>query len=452
MTETSEPILIVGAGPAGSMLAALLAEDGFDVEVIDKRRDPREEDAQSGRSINLTMAARGLAALRAIGAEERVLQLAVPLYGRVIHYADGHRDFAPYGHQEEAIYAIRRHELTAILVDVAESKGAKFVFRASCQDVDLETPSVRIRRAGHEPEERTAKLLVAADGAYSTIRNRMQHRLRFFNFSQRYSRLEYAEFIVTPSADADWADNRHAVHIWPRGGYMLIGFPNLDGSMTLSLQIPREGPVSHAAMTSPAELARLFKEQFPDVATDAAPMLEEYFERPNGTMITIRCSPWALAGRVLLIGDACHAIFPSYGQGCNSSFEDAIALRAVLRDSGEDWEEALSRYEADRRPEADAIADLSIAHFDVLNRAVADPNDQLAAAIALELQKQDPSKAPLYHNVSFTCMRYTEALRRESDLEALVRDVMRRLAECSMEEAVRQALRHSNRADSVHTE
>jgi len=429
------------------MAAALLAQDGYAVEVLDKRRDPRESGSESGRSINLTMAARGLSALREIGAEDLVLERSVPLRGRVIHYADGSHDEIAYGLRGEAIFAIRRHDLTSCIVARAEELGARMVFRASCQDVDLEAPSVRYRRPGEPLQERTASLLIAADGAYSTIRNRMQHRLRYFNFSQRYSRLEYTEFIVAPSAGSSWCENRQAVHVWPRGVYMLIGFPNLDGTMTLSLQIPREGPVSHAGITTPADLERLFAQQFPDVLQDVQPVLEEYFERPTGTMITIRCSPWRLGGRVLLVGDACHAIFPSYGQGCNSSFEDAIVLRDSLREYGADRSHALDVFERERKPEADAIADLSIAHFDVLNRAVGDADEQLRAAISLEIYKQDPSRAPLYHNVSFTCMKYTEALRRDAELSAVVDRVVSCRRAGALSDVVRAVLDEDQPSD-----
>lgn len=436
-------MLIVGGGPVGSFFAALMAGVGYDVEVIDKRPDPREIDTQSGRSINLTMAERGLAALARLGVRDRVIGQSVPLYGRIIHLVDGSVSFSPYGDDGEAIYALRRHELAAILVEVAEQRGAKFSFRTSCQDVDLEAPAIRIKRGGGDAIERSASLLVAADGAYSTIRNRMQQRLRFFNYSQRYANLEYTEFLVPGDAAGLTRGRRNAVHVWPRGNFMLIGFPNRDGSMTMSLQVPREGPVSHASIRSPDDLETLFLDQFPDVIEDMRPVLEEYFERPTGTMITIRCSPWTLGDRVLLLGDACHAIFPSYGQGCNSSFDDCVVLHELICQAGDKpLAEVLRHYETLRKPEADAIADLSIAHFDVLNRAVADPDHRLARAIGLELHRRDPNLAPLYNNVSFTTMPYTEALRREANLRDLVQRVMTdvRANRRSVEEAVSRLL------------
>lgn len=401
---------VVGAGPAGAFLAALVGARGWRALVVDKRPDPREHRIEEQRSINITLSERGLAALDRIGMRDALLARSVPLYGRVIHYADGSSYFDPYGARNEAIHSINRADLTrALVVRAAEQPSVALAFQTSCEAVRPLEGRIRLRSADGTARDLAPRRLIGADGAFSRVRRAMQS-LPHFDFSQLYAPREYREIVLRPPASSAWATPRNAVHLWPRGDFMLIGFPNTDGTITLSLQLPREGPRSHAACNTREALADLFREHFPDVCDDfLAASVDDYLGRPLGRMVTIRCRPWSCGDRTLLVGDAAHSIFPSYGQGCNASFEDLVCLVDLLA-GGAPWTEVVARFEAARRPQAEAIARLSIEHFELLDAHAASDEYRRRSMISRAITASRPSLGSTYHTVSFTRVSYTEAI------------------------------------------
>lgn len=411
-----ERILIVGAGLVGAVQSLYLERAGYAVTVVDANPDPRDATLAQGRSINLTLCDRGFAALEEVGAADLVRRHAVPCYGRVIHAEDGSTDYQPYGSRREAIWSIRRGDLTRLLVEHAASAGgAVFHFGERVEEVDLETLEVTTREAASGRTRRVrGDRLIGADGAYSAVRLRMLQSTGF-DYSQAYLDQAYTELDAPPGeGGGSPLEPTEAIHIWPRGDHMLIGFPNRDGSFTLSLHMPLEGEVSFAALERPEELLGLFRRTFPDAIPVVPRLVESFFERPANSMVTIRCWPWTRDGRVALIGDAAHALVPSYGQGANSGFEDCSVFATCLAAAGGDWEQALPAYQAARKPNADAIADLALEHFHELRDHVGDPDFLLRKRIERKVEELCPGRyTPLYSLVSFTCVPYVEAIERE---------------------------------------
>jgi kynurenine 3-monooxygenase len=420
-------IIVVGAGLVGSLLSIFIAKRGREVEVYDRMPDIRLADGNSGRSINLTLCDRGLKVLDSIGIGDVVRAAAVPVYGRLIHDVRGELTFQPYGNHREAIYSIARSDLNKILLDYASSYyGIKFHFNEKCLDVDLDAPSVETKNS-HTGRVAThkAERIFGSDGAYSAIRLQMQRKLRL-NFSQQYWEQAYKELRVPPDADGKWAAEKNVIHIWPRGNYMLIGFPNLDGSFTCSLHIPFEGPLSFASIKTKDALLSFFQNSFPDVVPHMPDLVKDFFTHPANSMVTIKCSPWSYEGKVSLIGDAAHSIFPSYGQGANAGFEDCATLSDCMEQYGDDWTTLLKEFETRRRPNTNAIADLCVEHFIELRDLVGTPGFLLRKEIERKINQVYPEKyKDLYSMITFTCMPYTEALRVDREQRTAVDQIMR---------------------------
>jgi kynurenine 3-monooxygenase len=419
-------IIVLGAGLVGSVLSSILARHGCRVEVYDHMADIRETHLTSGRSINLTLCERGLNVLDRLGVGEAVRRISVPVYGRLVHDVSGSLSFQPYGNRQEAIYSVARGDLNRVLLDFAARHfDIEFHFNERCLEVDLETPAVVLKnlKTG-EVTRRTAEMIFGADGAYSTARLRMQKKTRF-NFSQQYWEQGYKELSVPLSADS-WAAEKNVIHIWPRGNYMLIGFPNTDGSFTCSLHIPFEGPLSFESIKTEADLLALFENSFPDAIPHMPNLAEEFFSRPVNSMVTIKCSPWSYRDKAALIGDAAHTIYPSYGQGANAGFEDCAVLDECMDRYGEDWTALLKDFERQRKPNTDAIADLCVEHFVELRDLVGTPEFLRRKEIERRINRMYPDEyRDLYSMITFTRMPYTEALRTEREQYALVEQLMR---------------------------
>jgi kynurenine 3-monooxygenase len=418
-------ILVVGAGLVGSLLAHFLARLGYAVHLCERHSDPRQGAAGGGRSINLTICERGFAALDLVDAGDAVRAIGVPCCGRVIHNRDGSVEFQPYGSRGEAIYSVSRNRLNRTLLDLAlQRPEVSCSFDERCLEVDLARPSATFqnRRSG-AVACRPADLLFGADGAYSQVRLQMQKTQRF-DYAQEYLDQAYKELRLPPTAAGDWALEKNAIHIWPRGHYMLIGFPNLDGSFTVALHMPYEGEPSFASVRDEPALLALFRSCFPDALPLMPTLAKDYFAHPPTSMITVRCFPWTCNGRVGLIGDAAHAIVPSYGQGANSGFEDCSVLADCLATQGS-WPAALADYEQRRKPNADAIAELALEHFIELRDKVGDPEFLLRKQIERGLADIHPERfTPLYALISFTTVPYVEARRRGREQETLISWVM----------------------------
>lgn len=420
-------VVIIGGGLVGSLLSIFLARRGYTVRVFERKPDLRQAAPASGRSINLTLCHRGFAALDRVDAGDAVRAIAIPAYGRAIHDETGEVSFQPYGNSGEALYSVTRNELNRVLLDRAEKEpGVKLHFEYKCREIDFQGPTVSLERV-HSREAYTVKAgtLLGADGAYSSVRLQMQmQKTDRFNFSQEYIQQGYKELTVPADVAAQWSLDRHALHIWPRGDFMLIGFANHDGSATLALHLPFEGEPSFASIRTEDDLLHLFYHHFPDAVGKIPNLVGDFFGRPVSSMLTVRCFPW-VRGRVALIGDAAHAIVPSYGQGANAGFEDCHFLDTCLERCGDDWEVALAAFQEGRKVNADVIADLSLQHFTEIRDRLADPRFLLRKTIERKLNELCPgSYRSLYSMVSFTSLTYVQAIRAAAEQEALVDQIL----------------------------
>jgi kynurenine 3-monooxygenase len=419
-------ILIVGSGLVGSVLSIYLARAGYRTLVFDRSVDYRRLNEVSDRSINLTLCERGLQALDRIGMAEEVLEISVPVRGRVIHAPDGATCFQPYGNNGEAIYSVSRNQLNRLLLNRASTfANIELHFQEECVGLDLATTSLRVKDlVGGAESTFQSPHIFAADGAFSAVRYFLQRRTGF-NYSQTYSAQAYKELSMPATATGDWPLEPNALHIWPRGHHMLIAFPNADRTFTCSLHMPCEGRGSHALLRSGKDVLRLFRNEFPD-AVDLMPRLvDDYLRRPQTAMVTIRCSPWTIGEKVIFIGDAAHAIYPSYGQGANAGFEDCRILMECLERHGHSWKPALAEYQALRKVNTDAIADLSDRHFIELRDLVGDQRFLLRKEVERRINKLYPDKfKDLYSMVTFTTMPYADAMKVDQRQKMLVDQVL----------------------------
>ena len=419
-------VLVSGGGLVGLLVAMFLNKRGNEVAVFERHPDIREVGIQSNRSINLTLCERGLRALACVGLDREIYELAIPVYGRLIHSPEGELTYQPYGNNQEAIYSISRSDLNIALLNFAEQHFNIVVnFNKKCVGLDLSTLKAEFE---HTPDKsittEQADIFVGADGAHSAIRYQLQ-KLNRFNFSQQYWEQGYLELNIPATADGKWALEKNVIHIWPRGNYMLIGFPNRDGSFTCALHIPFEGELSYASLRTENDLLTFFTSAFPDVVDRIPNLVENFFSRKLNSMITVRCDPWSFRERVLLIGDSAHAIYPSYGQGANAGFEDCAVLNQCMEKYGQNWETVFREYEKARKPNTDAIADLCIQHFVEIRDLVGQPQFLLRKQIERKLNQLAPEHyASLYSMITFSCMPYTEALRIDREQSALVDRIM----------------------------
>lgn len=417
---------VLGAGLVGALAAIYLTRRGLSVEVYERRGDPRAVAGPAGRSINLTLCHRGLAALDAVGIGGEVRALAVPALRRRIHGPRGEVADQPYGNRGEAIHSISRNGLNRALIDLAERRfGVVFRFGHDLEGLDLAGGALRLRDAasGRTSELRFERL-VAADGANSRVRRKLVEEGRVEQ-SEVFLDQVYRELPLPPAAGGDWALAPDALHIWPRGRYMLIGFANPDRTFTCALHLPVEGEPSIATIAGERDLIALFERSFPDVLPLLPDLARDYFTASPSRMVTVRCFPWAFDGRVVLLGDAAHAVFPSYGQGANCGFEGCRELDRCLDRHRDDWPRALADYQAGRKRHADAIADLSDRHFHEIRDQVADPRFQLRKRIELRVQEVlGDAWAPLYSLISFTEMPYLDAIELEGRRRPLIDRLM----------------------------
>lgn len=422
----AEKIVIVGAGLVGSVLAIYLARRGFAVEVYERRCDFRRGDPDASRSsINLSLSTRGLRALDQVGVGDAVRKLTVPTYGRAIHGTDNDLTYQAYGNNGEATYAILRNDLNRVLIDSAIKLGVNFYFDEKCLDIDLASGTLRFEdcRTG-ALHHVTATRIFGADGLHSTVRLRLQ-RTRHFNYSQTYLDHGYKELNVPANALAEWAAMKTAVHLWPRGGYMLLGLPNVDGSFVCSLHLPLEGSPSFASIQDGSDLLAFLESSFPDVMGQIPDAVESFFSHSTNYFAEIRCFPWCFEDRVALIGDAAHAIFPFYAQGVNAGFEDCQIFDQCLEEYGLNWHQVFDGFQRRRKPDADAVSDLSRSHFYELRDLVGKPSFQLRKLVERKLNEIYPNEfIPLYSMVSFECIPYSEALRRDRRQRAIVDRVL----------------------------
>jgi len=390
-----ENILIIGAGLCGSLLALRLGQRGFNVRVIEMRQDLRKVDISAGRSINLAFSNRGLKAIKLVGLESKVASLCIPMHGRMIHDKEGNTFLSNYsGRKNESINSISRELLTALLLDEAEALDTVTIeFDKRCAKVDFENKVGYFENAvSGDTFKVSADLIFGTDGAGSSLRKSYYQERKFlFSFSQNYLTHGYKELTIPPTKSGDFNAFKNALHIWPRGDFMIIALPNLDGSFTVTLFLSYEtGEYNFNNLTTPEIVTEFFQKEFPD-ALDLMPnLVAEFFENPTAPLGTVKCFPWHYKGNSILLGDAAHAIVPFYGQGMNASFEDVVEFDAFLDVHQGDWEATFKAFEAHRKQDTDAIADLAIDNFHEMKDHIANPLFQEKRKIEMALEAEFP--------------------------------------------------------------
>jgi kynurenine 3-monooxygenase len=408
-------VTLVGAGLAGSLFAVLLARRGHEVTIYERRPDPRKGPSGRSRSINLAISTRGIHALSQVGLDRAILDLAIPMRGRMIHALDGSLAFQPYGTEaHHVIHSVSRATLNQMLVETAEAlPNVKVLFGKRCVDVDLDAATCTFEDAGTGSVERVAAdLVVSADGAYSEVRAAMQRTDRF-EYSQSYLPHGYKELTIPPKADGAFAIAPNALHIWPRGGFMMIALPNRDGTFTCTCFWPFEGPNGLRSLKTEGEVLDYFRRVFPDTVPLIPTLGEDYLANPVGSLVTVRCAPWHWKDRAVLLGDAAHAIVPFYGQGANAAFEDCVLLDRCMEESPADLESAFARYFSARKEHADTLADLAIGNFVEMRDRTGSKLFLAGKRLEKVLHRLFPRWfVPLYYLVTFSRTPYADAVRR----------------------------------------
>lgn len=424
----SRNIAIVGAGLVGSLLAIYLSKRGCRVDVFERRPDMRNGQAEAGRSINLALSNRGIRALEEVGLAEVIKNVAIPMHGRTMHDLHGNLSYQPYGTQGQYINSISRSGLNMVLMNAAEEAGANIHFACSATKVDWLNGSLFFdQQSTKELETKYDRFdwIIGGDGAYSVVRNELMKSHRF-NYSQSYIEHGYKELSIPAGPDGGSLLETGSLHIWPRESYMLIALPNPDGSFTGTLFFPFDGPISFSSLAKGEEAQRFFSQVFPDALKLMPTFLEDWNRNPTSTLVTVKCQPWQ-RGKAVVIGDAAHAIVPFFGQGMNAGFEDVRLLNQLLDLHGDDWQQALTAFEVQRRPDTDAIAQLALDNFIEMRDLVADAEFLLRKKIEARLHELHPTKwIPLYTMVTFRDdIRYSDAYRIGLKQKAIMDEVMR---------------------------
>jgi len=402
-------VTILGAGLVGSLLSIILKKKGYEVSVFERRPDMRSATIAAGRSINLAMSERGWKALDLAGLRADMEALAIPMYGRYLHQADGTATTQQYGKNNEAIYSVSRGELNKKLMTLAEEQGVKLFFEHRCAKVEVASNKLHFETTdGAKTVE--ADLLFGADGAFSALRSSYL-TLDRVNARQQYLEHGYKELTIPPNEDGSLKMEKNALHIWPRKNFMLIALPNTDGTFTCTLFLPFEGPNSFASLKTADDVLAFFNTHFPDAVPLMPTLIEDFFGNPTASLITTHITPWHYGNKSALIGDAAHAIVPFYGQGMNAGFEDCSVLSTLLDEYGEDWDTILPEYDKKRKPNGDAVAQLALLNFVEMRDKVADQAFLERKRIEKELGKKYPEQfISVYEMVSFSHIPYSTAL------------------------------------------
>ena len=409
----------------GSLHAVYLAKRGVNVEVYERRPDMRNTEMSAGRSINLAISHRGLKALDRVGLKEKVLEMVIPMPGRMIHDLEGNTNFQPYGKEGQQINSVSRGGLNVLLMTEAEKAGVKIHFSQRCTAMNLDAGEATFKdEVSGETNTVLANHIYGTDGAFSEVRHNLMMTERF-NYSQEYLKHGYKELSIPPAEDGGFRLDKNALHIWPRGGYMVIALPNLDGSFTVSLFLSFEGKQAFENLNTEKEVVDFFNEVFPDIVPHMPTLVDDFFANPTSSLVTVRCFPWRHKDKALIFGDASHAIVPFYGQGMVSWFEDCYVFDQLADELWDDKEELFKQFEESRRPDADAIADLALRNFIEMRDSVANPKFLLRKKIEKAINAKHPEKwVPLYSMVTFSELRYSEALARGKEQDKIMEEIL----------------------------
>jgi kynurenine 3-monooxygenase len=414
--------ILIGSGLAGGLLAAYLGSRGYEVDLYERRADPREGNIVGGRSINLAISTRGIHALEQIGIAEEALRHAIPMRGRMIHDKSGALHFAPYDvDPKKCINSIGRASLNTAVIEAAQRySNVRVHFNHKCTDVDLTEAACHL-------ETETGKLsvrgdaVIGVDGAFSAVRASMQRNIDNFHYDESYLAHGYKELTIPPASDGSWRLEKNALHIWPRKSFMMIALPNPDGSFTCTLFWEFEGARSFATTKTDDDVRRFFDEEFLDAVPLMPTLLEDFKNNPTGSLVTVRCAPWYYRDKICLLGDAAHAVVPFYGQGMNAAFEDCIVLDECLDKFADNRERAFANYFERRKENADALADLAIGNFIEMRDKTASKTFRTKKKLDHLLEAALPGVyLPLYTMVTFTRIPYAKAKRRARLQDAIV--------------------------------
>jgi kynurenine 3-monooxygenase len=415
----AKPVIILGAGLCGSLLALRLAQRGLQVEVYEKRSDLRKVHTEGGRSINLAFSDRGNKGMKLVGLEKKVQSICIPMKGRMLHQKNGVKQLVPYsGRPHEYINSISREGLTALILDEAEAMpNVTLHFNHPCTSVDIDHKVAHFfNEIEHKSIEVEGEVIFGTDGAGSSLRKSCEsHPLFNIHVSQEFLSHGYKELEIPPAANGGFRTENNALHIWPRGEYMCIALPNLDGSFTVTLFLNNtEGVFNFSNLKDANAVSHFFKSEFKDLFDLMPDLIQDFFRNPTSNLGTIKCDQWHYKGHTLLMGDAAHAIVPFYGQGMNASFEDVVVLDEAIEVYGNDWQKVFETYQANRKKDTDAIADLAIDNFHEMKDHVANHVFREKRRIEILLEQQFPnSYFSKYALVTFNeHIGYREAMLR----------------------------------------
>ena len=423
----SKKVTIIGAGLVGSLLSIYLTKRGYRVSIYERRSDMRKTAISAGRSINLALSDRGIRALEEVGIMDDIRQIAIPMHGRYMHQVDGSHSYQAYGKEGQYINSVSRGELNRKLMDLAEKNGVDIHFNHRCDHINWSDYAIRFTDTEKNKEVNTIQdLIFGSDGAFSAAR--LSHMLQHdrFQYQQYYIDFGYKELTIPPGENGGFRMEKNALHIWPRGNYMLIALPNTDGSFTCTLFFPFEGSPSFQSLDTPDKARDFFNSTFPD-ASEMMPTLElDFAHNATSSLVTVKCFPWVREDRFALIGDAAHAIVPFFGQGMNCGFEDCAVLNGLIEKFEDNWDRIMPEYQRLRKPDGDAIADLALNNFVEMRDKVADPKFLLQKKIEARFSAKYPDKwIPAYAQVTFSPhIRYSEALRNGTRQERIMQDIM----------------------------
>lgn len=423
----SKKVTIIGAGLVGSLLGILLSKRGYRVSVYEKRSDMRRTAMSAGRSINLALSDRGIQALEAVDIMKDIKPIAIPMHGRLMHAVDGQQSFQAYGKEGQFINSVSRGELNRKLMDLAEAHGVSIHFNHRCDHINWTTNDIHFTDTETNTSISTQQdLIFGSDGAYSAAR--LAHQLQHdrFQYQQYYIDFGYKELTIPAGADGGFRMDKNALHIWPRGNFMLIALPNTDGSFTCTLFFPFDGEPSFNSLKTPAAVRSFFDATFTDASKLMPTLEDDFFTNATSSLVTVKCYPWIRGDRFALIGDAAHAIVPFFGQGMNCGFEDCTVLAGLIDQFEHDWSKILPEYQRLRKPDGDAIADLALNNFIEMRDKVADPTFLFQKKIEATFSQLHPDQwTPAYSQVTFSPhIRYSEALVNGNRQERVMQRVM----------------------------
>ena len=421
-------VTIVGAGLVGSLLSIYLSKRGYKVNVFERRADMRLETMSAGRSINLALSDRGWRGLEGVGIADDIKKISIPMYGRFIHHKDGTNAYQPYGKDNQAIYSVSRADINMKLMDLAEQQeNVNIQFNKKCTLINRKDLAITFEdNLTKETSNSSADLLFGADGAFASSRLSIQLQSDRFEYNQHYIDCGYKELIIPAGKNGEFLLDKNALHIWPRGSFMMIALPNPDGNFTCTLFLPFEGEKSFSNLKTDKQVEEFFKSEFSDAFTLMPTLISDFKTNATASLVTVKCAPWVFDNKIGLIGDAAHAIVPFYGQGMNCGFEDCVVLNELIEKHNDNWDIIFPEYEQLRKPDGDAIADLAIANFVEMRDKTADPKFILQKKIEAKFSQHYPDKwIPLYSMVTYSPhIRYSTALKEGQKQQKIMDEIM----------------------------